>query len=150
MEITWIWSIIGLILLTAEMATGTLYILWFGVAGLCLSIATWIFPTISFAGQLVLYAILSLGSLWIWKMREKRAGANSRVGQAQGEEIGRIGIIVQTCSANQNGVIKFTQGLMGSKEWNAVSSIEINEGEQAKVVAVEGNSLRVEKFNQYI
>jgi len=146
MEVTWIWSIIGLILLAAEMATGTLYILWFGVAGLCLAFVTWIFPTIPLAGQLVLYAILSLGSLWVWKMREKKTGANSRVGQAQGEEIGRVGIIVKACSASKNGVITFTQGLMGSKEWAAVSMSEINEGEQAKVVAVEGNSLRVEKI----
>ncbi|MDP2248747.1 MAG: NfeD family protein, partial [Nitrosomonadales bacterium] len=34
MESTWLWGILGLILLAVEMATGTFYILWFGIAAL--------------------------------------------------------------------------------------------------------------------
>jgi hypothetical protein len=44
----------------------------------------------------------------------------------------------------QNGKIRFTQGLMGSREWSAVSIHTIEAGTQAKVVAVEGNALRIE------
>lgn len=146
METTWIWAIIGLGLLALEMSTGTFYILWFGVAGLFLAVATWIFPEISMPIQLILYAILSLGALWIWKKHEKNIQINARVGQSQGEEIGRIGMVVSTCCPTQQGLIQFTQGLMGSKEWAAVSNATINEGEQAKVIAVEGNALRVEKI----
>ncbi len=146
METTWIWAVLGLILLALEMATGTFYILWFGVAGLCLAIVTWIFPEISMPIQLVLYAVLSLGALWFWKKHEKKFQVNARIGQSQGEEIGRIGVLINACSPAQSGVIRFTQGLMGSREWAAVSNTAINEGEQAKVVAVEGNTLRVEKI----
>jgi len=146
METTWIWAIIGLGLLALEMATGTFYILWFGVAGLCLAVVTWIFTEISMPIQLVLYAVLSLGALWLWKKHEKKIQVNARVGQSQGEEIGRIGVLIKACSPAQTGVIRFTQGLMGSREWTAVSNATINEGEEAKVIAVEGNALRVEKI----
>jgi membrane protein implicated in regulation of membrane protease activity len=32
LDAMWIWGAIGLILLAAEMATGTIYLLWFGIA----------------------------------------------------------------------------------------------------------------------
>lgn len=147
MEIVWIWAAVGLVLLAIEMATGTFYILWFGVAALCVAVLTYFLPALLMAYQLVIYAILSLGALWLWKKHEKKIQVNSRVGQAQGEEIGRTGVMISSCSAKQNGMIRFTQGLMGSREWIAVSNMEIAEGEEAKVVAVEGNTLRVEKFN---
>jgi membrane protein implicated in regulation of membrane protease activity len=146
METVWIWAAVGLVLLALEMATGTFYILWFGVAALCLAVLTHFSPELTMAYQLVIYAILSLGSLWLWKKYEKKIQVNSRVGQAQGEEIGRTGVMVAACSSKQNGIIRFTQGLMGSREWVAVANMEIAEGEEAKVVAVEGNTLRVEKI----
>lgn len=146
METEWIWAAVGLVLLALEMATGTFYILWFGVAALCLAVLTHFLPTLLVAYQLVIYAILSLGSLWWWKKHEKKIQVNARVGQAQGEEIGRTGVMINACSSKQNGMIRFTQGLMGSREWVAVSNMEIAEGEEARVVAVEGNTLRVEKI----
>ena len=51
---------------------------------------------------------------------------------------------VETCSVNQNGKIRFTQGLMGAREWAAVSNETIAEGVEARVVAVEGNQLRIQ------
>ncbi len=146
-ETMWVWGAIGLILLTVEMWTGTFYVLWFGVAALCVSIATWLFPEISYATQFVIYAALSLGSLTIWKLYYKKTETYSRVGQAQGEEIGRIGIVIEATTPTQNGVIRFTQGLMGSREWAAVSSETIDVGSNATVVAVEGNALRISKSN---
>ncbi|WP_036301734.1 NfeD family protein [Methylotenera sp. L2L1] len=143
-ESAWIWGALGLILLAVEMATGTFYVLWFGIAGLFVAFALWLFPSLSIGIQLVMYAALSLGSLAIWKLNCKKIETHSRVGQAQGEEIGRIGTMIETSSASQNGKIRFTQGLMGSKEWVAVSNETIESGKNAKVVAVEGNTLRVQ------
>lgn len=143
-EATWFWGALGLVLLALEMVTGTFYILWFGIAALCVSLALWLFPNLPTSAQLVMYAVLSLSSLTIWKLNYKKVETHSRVGQAQGEEIGRIGIMLETSSATQNGKIRFTQGVMGSKEWIAVSQETIESGTEAKVVAVEGNVLRVQ------
>lgn len=147
-EATWIWAILGTILIALEiLAIGTLYALWFGIAAICLAIATWLFPNIPYAIQLIIFAILSLGSLAIWRRYYKRTDANSPIGQSQGEEIGRIGTVVETTSPAQNGLIRFTQGLMGSREWTAVSDEVIEINSQAKVVAVEGNALRITKIS---
>jgi len=145
LEPMWIWGAIGLILLAVEMAIGTLDALWFGVAALCVAIAIWLIPSLPTAIQLAMFATLSLGSLAIWRRNYKKTETHSRVGQAQGEEIGRIGTVIEAAGPTQNGKIRFTQGLMGSREWAAVSDETIEAGSDATVIAVEGNALRISK-----
>lgn len=142
-EPMWMWGILGLILLMTEIATGTVYILWFGIAALCVAIAIWLFPNTPNAIQFLMFAFLSLGSLLIWKHNYKKHEKNHRIGQAQGQEIGRIGTLQKACSASKNGTVSFSQGLMGSKTWIAVSTESIETGVQVTVTAVEGNALRV-------
>jgi inner membrane protein len=139
----WVWAAIGLILLGVEMATGTFYLLWLGVSALSVAVAVWMFPNIPQAIRLVMFAALSISSLAIWKLNYKKHETHHRVGQAQGEEIGRVGTVIEDCSSNQMGKIRFTQGLMGAREWSAVSNENIVAGTKARVEAVEGNALRI-------
>lgn len=147
-EPMWIWGVLGVLLLAAEIAiTGTLYTLWFSISALCVAILLWLFPETSYAVQFTVFAVLSLGSLAIWRRYYKKTDTDYRVGQSQGEEIGRIGIVIEATGPTKNGAIRFTQGLMGSREWIAVSDEPIEVGSKASVVAVEGNSLRIAKSN---
>ena len=143
MNAMWIWAALGLVLLAVEMATGTFYVLWLGVSALSVAIALWMFPNIPQAPQLAMFAALSISSLAIWKLNYKKHETHSRVGQAQGEEIGRLGTVIEACNTNQVGKIRFTQGLMGAREWAAVSNETIAKDVEATVVAVEGNQLRI-------
>jgi inner membrane protein len=145
LDAMWIWGAIGVILLAVEMATGTFYVLWFGVSALSVAIAMWLFPNMPLALQFTMFAVLSIASLAIWKLNYKKTETHHRVGQAQGEEIGRIGTVTKACSPTQNGKIQFSQGVMGSREWAAVSDEAIEVGSEATVIAVEGNALRVKK-----
>lgn len=142
-EAVWVWGALGLILLSVEMAIGTFDILWFGIAALCVSFVMWLFPNMPHAAQFVMFAVISLTSLAIWRFHYKKTETHSRVGQAQGQEIGRVGTIIKACGPNQNGKVRFTQGLMGDREWTAISDEVINEGIKATVIAVEGNALRI-------
>ncbi len=144
-ESMWLWGAIGIILLAVEMATGTFYVMWFGVAALCVALVMSLFPDLSVGVQFALFSGLSLSSLAVWRRYYKKTSTDSRVGQSQGEEIGRIGVLVEACGPNQMGRISFTQGLMGSREWSAISDEAIEVGVSATVVAVEGNTLRVLK-----
>lgn len=132
-------------LLAIEMATGTFYILWFGISALCVAGALIIMPELVVSVQLVMFAALSLSSLAIWRLNYKKHASNFRVGQSQGEEIGRTGTISEAVSPKQNGKISFAQGVMGSREWAAIADEEIAAGEEAVIVRVEGNSLRVQR-----
>ncbi len=143
MDMIWAWGVLGLILLGLEMATGTFYILWFGVAGLLVAGLTWLAPSMSLTLQVFLFAVLSLGSLLIWKQFYKKNEVDLRVGQSQGDEIGRLGTITEAVSAKQNGKIQFAQGVMGSREWAAIATEDLEVGAEAVIVAIEGNALRV-------
>lgn len=147
MEASSIWGIVGLVLLGTEMATGTLYILWFGISALCVAAALLIMPGLPISVQLVMFAALSLSSLAIWKLHYKKDGHNLRVGQSQGDEIGRVGTITEAVGPRQNGKITFAQGVMGSREWTAIADHEIAVGDDAAILRVEGNALRVQKSN---
>ena len=144
MDLVWMWGILGLVLLGLEMATGTFYILWFGIAGLLLALLVSAFPSMDISLQVFAYAALSLGSLFVYKRFYKGSEKDDlKVGQSRGDEIGKQGMIIEAVSGTQNGRIRFAQGVMGSKEWVVVSDEEIAVGTVAQVVAVEGNSLRV-------
>lgn len=142
-EPVWIWSTLGLVLLGAEMLTGTLYILWFGIAALLIGLLLWLYPETPFSLQLLLFSVLSLGSLAVWRTYYRKHSTDLRIGQSRGDEIGRTGIIIAPVSPEQGGRIQFAQGLMGSREWIAIADESIAAGIHAEVVAVEGNSLRV-------
>lgn len=142
-DAVWAWAVLGVILLSVEMAIGSFDIVWFGIAAICVAIVMWFFPEMPSAGQYIIFAALSLISLGAWRFHYKNTGTHARVGQAQGEEIGRIGIVMTPCGPNQNGKIRFTQGLMGAREWTAVADEHITENTEAEVIAVEGNALRI-------
>ena len=145
-EVAWAWAVLAAILLAVEISvTGTLFSLWFSISALCVAALVWLFPGLSYAVQFIVFAVLSLGSLAIWRRYYKKTDADYRVGQAQGEEIGRTGTVIKATSPAHSGTIKFAQGLLGSREWVAFSDEPIEAGSDAKVVAVEGNTLRIAK-----
>ncbi|MDD2833339.1 MAG: NfeD family protein [Methylotenera sp.] len=145
-EPVWFWAVLGIVLIAFEiLAIGTLYVLWFGLAALCLSFATWLAPELPYTVQFIAFAILSASSLWVWKKYDKKTDKNFAIGQSRGEEIGRIGIVKKPTGPTQTGMIHFAQGLMGSREWTAISDEVIETGSSAQVVAVEGNILRISK-----
>ncbi len=143
MDLMWAWCAFGLILLCIEMMTGTLYLLWLGIAALCLAGLVGANIVTSIAAQAISYAVLAVIAVAACRVYEKKAKPAQRVGQAQGEEIGKIGTIISPVSPTQQGKIRFSQGVMGSKEWTAVSDSVLDIDQRATVVAVEGNSLRV-------
>ncbi len=145
LEPIWVWGILGLILLAVEMASGTFYILWFGIAALCMCAALWLFPGMSVSWQLFVFAALSCSSLAIWKLSYKKTSADLLVGQSQGEEIGRSGTITEPVSRKRNGRISFAQGVMGSRDWAAIADEDIEAGADAVITGIEGNALRVRR-----
>ena len=142
MTTLWWWCGLGLILLCMEMLLGTLYFLWLGIAALVMVILCSVFSEMRLALQALNYAVLSAVALGVMRKLEKRKPA-LRVGKAQGEEIGREGIVTVAISPQQAGKIRFSQGVLGSREWVAYADTAIAEQQAAKIVAVEGNSLRV-------
>lgn len=142
MQAGWWWCGLGLVLLCSEMLLGTLYLLWLGIAALVMAVFTLLWAEMPLALQAVNYAVLAVLALAMMRKLEKQK-PTLRIGQAQGEEIGREGIVTVAISPLQPGKIRFSQGVLGSREWVAYADTAIAEQQAAKIIAVEGNSLRV-------
>lgn len=143
LEPAWMWAIMGMLLLGAEMLSGTFYILWFGVASLCVALALFAWPTIPFSIQLLSFSMLSVTSLAVWRIKYRNKPLVSRVGQSRGDAIGQIGKITESVSPQQLGRIAFTLPVMGSRDWVVLSEDSIDVGHGAKITGIEGNYLRV-------
>ncbi|HEY0905754.1 MAG TPA: NfeD family protein [Methylophilus sp.] len=142
METVWWWCGLGLVLLCLEMALATLYLLWLGIAALVMAVLCALFPAMPLALQALNYAVLAAIALAVMRKYEKsRPGL--RVGQSVGDEIGREGIIIEAISLAQPGKIRFSQGVLGSREWTAYADCAIDSQQPARIIAVEGNALRV-------
>ena len=145
MDVMWLWAILGLVLLGAEMASTTFYLFWFGVAALATALLVWLIPSISIKVQIFLFAVVSLLLILTWRQFFKKNDSDLRVGQSRGDEIGRIGTIIETVTPKQNGKIQFPQGVMGSREWTAIADETLEISTDAAIIAIEGNALRVKR-----
>jgi membrane protein implicated in regulation of membrane protease activity len=146
MDAMWLWAILGLILLGAEMASATFYLFWFGVAALVIAFSVWLIPSMSIKVQVFLFAVASLALILTWRQFFKKNAGDLRVGQSQGDEIGRVGTITEAVTPKQNGTIQFPQGVMGSREWVAIADENLEVGIDAAIIAIEGNALRVKRY----
>lgn len=143
LEPAWMWAILGLLLLAAEMLSGTFYILWFGVASLCVALMLFLWPATSMPMQLLAFSMLSLSSLALWRIKYGKQMPQLRIGQSHGDAIDQIGKVTATVSPQQLGRMVFTLPVMGSREWVIVSDDTIEDGHEAVIIGIEGNYLRV-------
>jgi len=141
----WAWAILGLVLLTVELLTGTFYILWFSISALCVALMLAVYPGAPFSLQLLLFSLLSLVTLALWRRRYRTQGPAPVIGQSRDDTIGKVGQIVGAVSPQHHGTIRFNLPVMGSREWTAVADEAIASGEAAEVIAIEGNYLRVRR-----
>jgi len=141
----WIWAILGLVLLSIELLTGTFYILWFGISALIVALVLAIYPDASHSAQLLIFSVMSLSTLAVWRHRYKTQQPGSRIGQSSDDTIGKTGLITTEVSRTHNGTISFTVPVMSSREWTVISEETIASGEEAEVVSIEGNYLRVKR-----
>ena len=136
----WIWILLGLVLLLAELVTpGGFYILFFGLGG----IAVGLLSVFEAAGpiwfQIVLFSIISVFSLWFF--REKlleltRGPTMDRVDTY----IGETAVVLDDISVNGIGKAE-----MRGTPWNTrnVSGRPLARGERCKVERVEGLTIFV-------
>jgi hypothetical protein len=141
----WAWAILGLVLLSIELLSGTFYILWFGVSALCVALMLAVYPNAPLSMQLLGFSIMSLTSLALWRHKYKMQRPGSRIGQSIDDTIGKLGRVTAEISPARNGTITFTVPVMSSREWTAIADESIAAGEEAEVVGIEGNFLRVRR-----
>jgi inner membrane protein len=134
------WLVLGLILLIAEMASGTTYLLWPAVAAFVTALVAWIAPT-GWVIEMALFAVLILVLTYFghpivqrWRNEHAATGLNERSMTL----IGVRGVVANF--ANGVGSVK-----VGDTIWRAVSEEALEAGQAVEVAAVDGVTLKVKR-----
>ena len=145
----WQWMVLGLGLGLLELVVPSFFIIWFGLGALLVGLAMVIVPGMSFSSQIVLWTIASvlMTVLWFWVFR--RDDGKTRSGQAN-EALGEIGVLVRAVEPlgieSARGEVRFQKPVMGSDVWPCLADEAIAAGERVKVLAVDGQILKVGKY----
>jgi hypothetical protein len=143
----WHWLVFGLVLVTLELVIPSFTIVWFGLGACCVGLVMWVFPTLPFAGQLLLWAGTS--TLWtvLWfRWLKPRMADRTKAGMSKDAIVGEVGIVVQAVRPPQGkGRIRFTVPLLGDDEWPCTCDVPLTPGDEARVLDIDGHVLRVAK-----
>lgn len=134
------WLVLGLLLLIAEMASGTTYLLWPAVAAFAVALVSWVAPT-TWVVEIALFAVLILVLTYFghpivkrWRNENAAQGLNERSTTL----IGTRGVVSNF--ANGVGSVK-----VGDTIWRAVSDEALEAGQPVQVASVDGVTLKVKR-----
>lgn len=142
----WYWVVLGFALVVAELAIPAFFIIWFGLGALITGVCVLAFPGMSLAGQVFLWTISSLVFVWLWFKVFKTTVFKTRVGMSTGQLVGEVGMVTERTKPFEMGRIKFQKPILGSDTWECRADEELNVGDRAKVLAVEGHIVRVARL----
>ena len=145
----WHWMVLGLALGLLELAVPSFFIIWFGLGALLVGFAMLAAPGIAFSGQVMLWTAASVAMTVLWFKVFRREDGKTRSGQAN-EALGEIGILVRAVEplgvSSVRGEVRFQKPVMGSDVWPCLPHEASAAGERVRVVAVDGQLLKVGKY----
>ncbi len=136
----WHWWIAAGILLIIELTVPSFYFMWMGIAAVLVGLLLLVMPFMPLEVQLVLFAILSIVTTYLWKVyREKNPPTSDQpfLNQRGKQYVGRVFALED---AIINGVGKVE---VDDSTWR-VSGPDLPIGEKVRVVATKGVVLVVE------
>lgn len=141
----WHWMVLGVALILLELAIPAFFVIWFGLGALIVGTAVAMVPALALPGQVALWIVASVAFVILWFKVFKVQVHRTRVGLSEGQFAGEVGLTTRPVKPYQKGQIRFQKPILGSDVWEAISDEDIAAGERVRVLAVEGNILRVAK-----
>ena len=139
----WHWVVLGVVLTLLELAVPAFVLVWFGIGAVIVGIALLAFPQLSFSWQGILWIAFSSAFIWLWFKVFKPGFHKTKVGMSKGQLIGEIGMVIRDIRPYDKGQIRLQKPVLGDEVWDSIAEEEIKTGERVKVLAVEGNFLKV-------
>lgn len=139
----WHWWVLGFLLLVAEILTPGTFFMWIGFAAFVTGITAWLVPSLSWAGEIVMFAVLSLAAVILWlKYRPltRNDAEDNGLNQRGRHNIGRELTLV---SDIENGI---GQARLDDSVWR-VSGPKLKAGSRVKVIGTDGTTLKVEALH---
>lgn len=136
----WHWWIFAAVLITLEMLLGTFDLLWTGIAAFMVGLVMWLFPSLAWEGQIVVFAILSVLSIIVWRNYAKKnpAVSDEPLLNRRGEQyVGRV-VTLEEPIIDSIGKVK-----LDDSTWK-IQGEDCEAGTKIKIIAVDNVVFQVE------
>ncbi|MFN3786016.1 MAG: NfeD family protein [Thiothrix sp.] len=138
----WHWLVLGVLLTALEVLAPAVLLMWFGFGALVTGVTLWLLPSLPLSGQIVLFAVVSLFSVFGWRnsrFREENVHSdtpdlNRRLHSHVGKEY-----VLTEAIINGRGSMR-----VGDTAWR-VQGADMPAGTRVRVTGVEGVIFTVEK-----
>ena len=137
----WHWVILGILLLIAEMSTGTFFMLGLGVAAILVGITDSMFNT-SFTVELSIWMILSILAIGAW-FKWLREDPLTQSGQSN-YKLDTLGTVQEDIQPHSRGKVKFDTPVLGNTVWHSTAKVDIDKNTRVKIVQITGQLIEVE------
>ena len=145
----WHWMVLGLGLGLLELVVPAFFVIWFGLGALLVGVALLVVPDMTFSAQILLWTAASVAMTVLWFRVLRKDAGKTRSGQAD-EALGEIGVLVRAVEPlgveSARGEVRFQKPVMGSDVWPCLADEAIAAGERVRVLAVDGQLLKVGKY----
>ncbi len=145
----WHWMVLGLGLGLLELVVASFFVIWFGLGALLVGITLLLIPQMAFSAQILLWTLASVAMTVLWFKILRKDARKTRSGQAD-EALGEIGVLVRAVEPlgveSARGEVRFQKPVMGADVWPCLADEALAAGERVKVLAVDGQILKVGKY----
>ena len=139
----WHWIVLGILLLIAEMSTGTFFMLGLGVAAIMVGVLDSLFQT-SFTVELSIWMILSLLAIAAW-FKWFKADPITESGQSN-YRLDTLGTVQEDIQPHSRGKVKFDTPVLGNTVWHATAKIDIEKNTRVQIVHINGQLIEVKNL----
>ncbi len=138
----WHWAVAGIVLIVAELAVPSFVLIWFGVGALAVALVVALAAP-GLTAQLAIWLCVSLVLVAGWFKLFKPNMHKTRIGMADANVTGEIGMLVRDVAPYEKGQVRFQKPILGADVWDCIADEAIRSGERVRVLDVEGSFLKV-------
>lgn len=142
----WQWVVGAVAMALLELAIPAFVLIWFALGALLVALALIVLPALAMTAQLVIWLLASLAMIYSWFKVFKPSRYKTRIGTADANVIGEIGLLARAVAPFEKGEVRFQKPLLGTDVWPCIADNNIAAGERVKVIAVEGSLLKIARI----
>jgi len=137
---SWHWGIIAVILIILEVFAPGAFMIWLGIAAAVVSVVMLAFPDITWQTQFIIFAVLSVASIYAWRLyaRKNPPTSDQPTLNMRGEQYVNRTFTLEEPVVNGQGKIK-----VDDSTWKIEGS-DCESGTKVRVTGVDGVVLKVE------
>ncbi len=137
----WIWAIIGVLLIIAELTTLTFILVFIGIGAIVTAITTATGLTPDINSQLTVFAVISILTMLLFRKMAKKSF--SGISDMPPEYFGQKVKVIKSIPAGKEGQVEYR-----GSPWTAYSDSSdiISEGSIVEIVSLEGVRVKVKQI----